>query len=206
MSIPLRAADQYRNWAPDRAELLAAVRADLSAQQVPRVEQEKLLEAIAKEQVTPEGLAVWLDGFAARSSWGDAWRAAAFNTAGRIAQNGEAAVLAGHKGSLPDAGEVIRETEELMRLDYPAYLKNSEVQAQYYEALERQHSQAPVPVAAAPRNDARVKEIEGLMGDQTSIYHRGEQSAALQQEYRDLVTPPPAAPPAPASTGEQNGQ
>jgi hypothetical protein len=210
MTIPLRARDQYNHWAPDRAELLAAVRSDLSAQGVPREMQEHLIEAVGKEGVTFENLVPWSDSYFVRNSWGDGHRAAFYHMADRVAQHGAASVAASGRPSLKDAEEVIRETETLMRLDYPEYQRNKQVQEDYYSALELAHAQSPPVPATGPSNEAasasRIKELEALASDTSSTYWRGDQAQALQSEFRDLlIGGSPAAPPAPASTPSDGG-
>jgi hypothetical protein len=69
--------------------------------------------------------------------------------------------------------------------DHPVYLKGVAEQARQIVPI----STLMQPSAeTAKANTIRRGELEKLMGDRSSVYWRGPQSAAMQQEYRDIIS------------------
>jgi hypothetical protein len=102
------------------------------------------------------------------------------------------AYMKANGGELPPMTEThtadraaLAEIEEIMRTDFPRYLRDQQMQDKYYELLQGSIDNR-LPIA----NDAdiaRVAHIETLMGNPSSDYWRGENAAALQSEYRALL-------------------
>jgi hypothetical protein len=151
--------------------------------------------------------------FTAKRAWPDAQRDAAVGVYGQVRDQGPAAVMAPLPSAEDDAATIAR-ANELLRTDPAKYWADAELQEAAYEALERQTGAAaaaeaspptlPAPGAApvttaapggtpAPApfertaDQARHDEIVAMMRDPARSREYWK-SAAMQQEFRDVLT------------------
>lgn len=84
------------------------------------------------------------------------------------------------------------EIEKKMAANFDAYQADAELQARYRDVIEQQQALG-APAAATegkrtPEDEQLIAEIERQMGDPSSAYWRGPRAAAMQAEYRELIS------------------
>lgn len=104
--------------------------------------------------------------------------------------------MAAHDGELPalptispeDAAAERSAIEAVMRDDPARYFADQQMQSRLYALLSSSQDQPANMPIATPANLTRVRAIEALMGDTGSEYWAGPNAAAIQSEYRTILS------------------